>query len=154
MTTLNLRGNSIGDEGAIAIAEALKVNAVLTNLDLSLNKIGDDAKAIAEALKVNAVLTTLNLGWNSIGVKGAKAIAKALKVTAELKNLRKASARFHRTLSISCWAVCARKKCSPCGIPDIRGLSCSYSCQNIDDAKGALGVTLQVIAEPELAIVL
>ena len=72
----------------------------------------------------------------------------------ELKNLRKASARFHRTLSISCRAVCAREKCSPCGIPDIRGLSCSYSCQNIDDAKGALGVTLQVIAEPELAIVL
>jgi hypothetical protein len=29
VTTLHLYGNGIGDEGAIAIAEALKVNAIL-----------------------------------------------------------------------------------------------------------------------------
>jgi hypothetical protein len=62
LTTLDLRDNSIADDGAMAIAEALKDNTVLTTLNLSENSIGDDgAKAIAEALKDNAVLTTLDL---------------------------------------------------------------------------------------------
>jgi hypothetical protein len=60
-----------------AIAEALKVNAVLTDLRLVWNSIGaEGAIAIAEALKVNAVLTTLDLGANDIGVEGAIAIAE------------------------------------------------------------------------------
>ena len=55
LTTLYLNGNSIGNEGAKAIAEALKVNATLTKLELWANRIGHDgAKAIAEALKFNA----------------------------------------------------------------------------------------------------
>jgi hypothetical protein len=52
------------EQGAKAdVAEALnKVNAVLTELELGGNEIGDDgAKATAEALKVNAVLTKLGL---------------------------------------------------------------------------------------------
>ena len=44
----------------------------------------------------NRVLTKLWLWDNKIGDVGAKAIAEALKVNAVLKNLRKASARFHR----------------------------------------------------------
>eukprot|EP00900_Chrysochromulina_parva_P004741 jgi/Chrpa1/14268/Chrysochromulina_OHIO_Genome00023807-RA len=88
MTTLSLGRNNIGDEGAIAIAEALKVTAVLTELNLELNDIRDEgAKAIAEALKVNAVLTTLHLDGNRIGAEGAKAIAEALKVNAVLTQL-------------------------------------------------------------------
>jgi Ran GTPase-activating protein (RanGAP) involved in mRNA processing and transport len=64
----------------------------LTSVDLRVNSIGDDgAKAIAEALKVNAVVTTLYLYDNNIGPEGAMAIAEALKVNAVLKNLRKAS---------------------------------------------------------------
>jgi Ran GTPase-activating protein 1 len=60
MTTLHLGLNQIGAEGAIAIAEALKVNAVLTELSLWINNIGPEgAIAIAEALKVNAVLKNL-----------------------------------------------------------------------------------------------
>ena len=48
---------------------------------MQINSIGDDgAKAIAEALKVNPVLTVLDLHYNNIGVDGAKAIAEALKV--------------------------------------------------------------------------
>jgi len=89
MTELELSGNEIGDEGAKAIAEALKVNAVLTELRLGANNIGDDgAKVIAEALKVNAVLTKLSLWENSIGPEGAIAIAEALKVNAVLTELR------------------------------------------------------------------
>ena len=76
-----MRWNKIGDEGANAIAEALKVNAVVTTLDLSGNNIGvEGAKAIAEALKVNAVLTKLNLKYNSpMGDAGEKAVRDAVR---------------------------------------------------------------------------
>eukprot|EP00900_Chrysochromulina_parva_P015346 jgi/Chrpa1/23812/Chrysochromulina_OHIO_Genome00026551-RA len=88
LTELSLGANNIGVDGAKAIAEALKVNAVLTKLWLWDNKIGDvGAKAIAEALKVNAVVTTLVLYNNNIGPEGAKAIAEALKVNAVLTRL-------------------------------------------------------------------
>ena len=66
---MDLRANSIGVDGAKAIAEALKVNAVMTTLYLGNNySIGDEgAIAIAEALKVNAVLTKLYLWNNNFG---------------------------------------------------------------------------------------
>ena len=52
MTTLLLGGNSIGDDGAKAIAEALKVNPVLTKLDLELNDLGNAGKkAVRDAVK-------------------------------------------------------------------------------------------------------
>ena len=41
MIEMDLRANSIGDDGAKAIAEALKVNPVLTKLDLRYNNMGD-----------------------------------------------------------------------------------------------------------------
>ena len=72
---VTLSHDNIGDDGAKAIAEALKVNAVLTSVDLRLNSIGDDgAKAIAEALKVNAVLTKLDIQANNMGDEGEKAV--------------------------------------------------------------------------------
>ncbi len=52
MTTLDLGGNKIGVEGAIAIAEALKVTAVLTKLDIKANGMGDAGKkAVRDAVK-------------------------------------------------------------------------------------------------------
>jgi Ran GTPase-activating protein (RanGAP) involved in mRNA processing and transport len=92
LTSLDLNSNNIGDEGAKAIAEALKrLMAVLTSLDLNSNNIGDEgAKAIAEALKVNAVFRGffwLRLECNNIGDEGAKAIAEALEVNAVLTKL-------------------------------------------------------------------
>ena len=57
---VSLDDNNIGDVGAAAIGEALKVNAVLNFLSLQGNSIGDvGAAAIGEALKVNAVLEEL-----------------------------------------------------------------------------------------------
>ena len=58
-----MSGNDNEDEGAEAIAEALKVTAVLTTLNLADNSIGyEGAKAIADSLKSGmAVLTTLCL---------------------------------------------------------------------------------------------
>ena len=47
------------------------VSAVLTELNLWNNQIGPSgASAIAEALKVNRVLTTVDLGANAIGANG------------------------------------------------------------------------------------
>ena len=54
--------NNISDQGAIAIAEGLKVNASMKILGLASNKIGDaGAIAIAKALEVNANLKLGNL---------------------------------------------------------------------------------------------
>ena len=54
--------------------------AVLTSVDLRSNSIGNDgAKAIAEALMVNAVLTKLYLLYNSMGDAGGKAVRDAVK---------------------------------------------------------------------------
>ena len=52
MTELNLYYNSIGDDGAKAIAEALKVNPVLTKLDIRANNMRDAGeKAVRDAVK-------------------------------------------------------------------------------------------------------
>ncbi len=61
-------------------AEALKVNAVVNNLHLGGNSMGDEgAIAIAEALKVNGVLTKLYLLNNNLGGAGTKAVRDAVK---------------------------------------------------------------------------
>jgi len=84
----NFSGQNLQPADAILIASDLKFMAVVTTVDLRFNSIGDDgAKAIAEALKVNAVLITLNLYSNNIGDEGAIAIAEALKVNAVLTKL-------------------------------------------------------------------
>lgn len=62
---IKFNNNTIGDEGAKAIAEALKVNLSLKELWISENKIcAEGVKAIAEALKINYSLEILNLEDN------------------------------------------------------------------------------------------
>ena len=62
----SLAGNDIGPTGAAAIAEALKVNTIMTNLYLCSSQIGDaEAAAIDEALQVNEVLKILKLKGNN-----------------------------------------------------------------------------------------
>ncbi|XP_004346770.2 hypothetical protein CAOG_05085 [Capsaspora owczarzaki ATCC 30864] len=92
----------IGDAGAKAIAEALKVNATVTTLERTiaetlkvnttltqlLNQIREGGmNAIAEALKVNTSVTALGLGINQIGDAGAQAIAETLKVNTTVTRL-------------------------------------------------------------------
>jgi len=78
----------IGDAGAAAIAEALKVNKSLTALDLWDNNFSDaGAAALAEALKVNKSLAVLHLYNNSIGDAGAGALMEALKASKSLTKL-------------------------------------------------------------------
>eukprot|EP00435_Cladocopium_sp_Y103_P043921 s1997_g12.t1 len=61
-----------------ALAEALKINQSVTNINLDHNKIAaEGAKAwcvaLAEALKINQSVTKIKLSWNQIGDEGAKA---------------------------------------------------------------------------------
>ena len=73
-----MASNSIGDAGAQALAEALKTNGTLMELNLHNISIGDaGARALAEALKTNNALTTLWLHNNSIGVVGAHTLDEA-----------------------------------------------------------------------------
>ena len=70
----------IGDEGAKALAEALKVNATVKELALPICGIGDDgAAALAEALRSNTSLTKLNLSINrGIGEKRKQLLRDAV----------------------------------------------------------------------------
>ncbi|MGD9692126.1 MAG: COR domain-containing protein, partial [Phycisphaerales bacterium] len=74
LTSLDLWGNSIGDEGAREIAKLDK----LTSLILNDNSIG--AEGAREIAKL-AQLTSLILNDNSIGAEGAREIAKLAQLT-------------------------------------------------------------------------
>ena len=85
---LVLSGNHIHDEGAIAIAKALKTNTTLHTLNLNRNNISNEGSiVIAKALETNTTLHTLHLCGNDIYNEGAIAIAKALKINTTLHTL-------------------------------------------------------------------
>merc|ERR1719387_1641833 len=70
------------------LAADLKVNAVLTSLNLSRNSIGaEGGAALAEALKVNAVLTSLNLLGNNFGMDAAAELVEVFQQHKTLKSL-------------------------------------------------------------------
>lgn len=57
LTYLDLAQNGIGDKGAVALAEALKLNTTILKLDLSGNAIDvDGAAALADAIALNETL--------------------------------------------------------------------------------------------------
>ena len=79
--------NNIGDQGAIAIAKALEVNASVTELRLGWNKIGDaGATAIANAIAVNASLK-LKVLWVPSAIKSNPQLVAACRAKGvELKS--------------------------------------------------------------------
>jgi len=59
---IDLTGSEIGDEGAKAVAEALRVNKSIMVIGLMRNRIGDEgAKALVEALRVNFTVLQLSV---------------------------------------------------------------------------------------------
>ena len=89
LTTLNLFGKAMGDEGAARLAEALATNATLESLFLQANKIGDaGAKALGEALRTNATLTELHCRKNQISDEGARWLERGPQANTALKRLR------------------------------------------------------------------
>ena len=85
---LNLCSNKISDEGATALAIAMKGNATLQRLSLSFNKISDKgATAVAQALEGNTTLRKLSLHSNQISDEGVTALAQALEGNTTLQKL-------------------------------------------------------------------
>jgi hypothetical protein len=85
---LFLHGNSIGDEGVSALAQALPSATALEVLILSGNAIGEErARALSGMLSRAMALQELDLSDNSIGAEGARALADALPSAMALRDL-------------------------------------------------------------------
>jgi hypothetical protein len=91
------------------VSVGLQLNPTL-RLSLFYNDIGDDgAAAIAEALKLDTGLHKLNLCDNDIGGAGAAAIADVLKVNSSLQELELRGNGFGEALAIPIQAVKSRE---------------------------------------------
>lgn len=76
---VNLAGNNIGGKGATALFEALAENNRIRELDLRGNRIGEDEAALSvESLSKNKSLVALDLQANSLGTSSAQQLASAL----------------------------------------------------------------------------
>ena len=87
--TLSLYGNTISDEGFIAILEAMKDNTNLELLSVGVNNITDvGGLAFADFLKSNhPSLKTVNLLGNNLTDESAFAIAESLESNVTLEKL-------------------------------------------------------------------
>ena len=75
-------------DGARAIADVLRVNSTLWELNLYYNHVGaDGAREIAEALCVNSTLQELYLYGNDVRTNGNMAFASMLRVNSTLQKL-------------------------------------------------------------------
>jgi hypothetical protein len=85
---VRLCGAKLGDLDAVAIAQSLKHNTIVTRVRLARNRIGDrGAKAFAWLLRENTTITVLNLRSNRICDSGANALGAVLKCTSTMKDL-------------------------------------------------------------------
>ena len=66
LQVLHLQRNDLGCAGVTAIADALRVNCSLRDLDLSRNPCAGGMAAMGAALKVNTTLTSLSLQRNHL----------------------------------------------------------------------------------------
>ena len=88
LQTLELMGNPIESEGAVAFADMLATNKSLTNVNLGYCKIqGEGAVHLAEALENNSTVSGFNVASNPIGSEGAVAFADMLATNKSLTEL-------------------------------------------------------------------
>ena len=79
---------NITNNGAITIAEAIRLNTTLQKLNISNNSISDDgAAAISDNLKFSTSLQEINISQNSITNRGIKLFAEAIQINSTLKNI-------------------------------------------------------------------
>ncbi|CAK0841104.1 unnamed protein product [Prorocentrum cordatum] len=95
LQALDLFGNRVGDEGAAALAAALRAPGALPSLqvlNLTNNRVGDEgAAALAAALRAPGALPSLqvlDLGDNRVGAEGAAVLAAALRAPGALPRLQ------------------------------------------------------------------
>eukprot|EP00966_Prymnesium_polylepis_P041789 970269-Prymnesium_polylepis.1 len=105
---LSISQGSAGDLGAIAIADAMHGNQILTDVDLSRNRIGAEGlKAISRMLAANRAMKRLNLCGNiltdySHSHAGLAALAGALALNGTLTSLNIGSNDIRR---LGCIAI-------------------------------------------------
>ena len=91
LTSINfsgLRDSELGNEGVKRLAEALKDNTTLKEINFRYHGIeGDGVKALASALENNTTLKRIDLRGNPIGDEGAKALASALEKNTALEEI-------------------------------------------------------------------
>ena len=89
LQVLNLARNpEIGDQGAMYLAEGLKLNCTLKKLNISDCGISSEGvNNIAHALTINKTLQNLDVEGNEITDAGVVCLAKALKANVSLTNL-------------------------------------------------------------------
>ena len=80
--------NSITNEGALSIAQALQVNTTLQKLNISDNKIYAGISAISDRLKLHPTLIEFSMLRNHITDKGAKVMGEVIKINRLLQTLR------------------------------------------------------------------
>jgi hypothetical protein len=69
-----------GQSGVKAIAEAIRVTASLTSINLKENNLGPaGAKALAPALRDSASVTSIDVGYNNIGQSASLELLAAMK---------------------------------------------------------------------------
>ncbi len=88
-TSVTLRGNCLGAEGAEVLGRYLKEESCeITSLSLEWNQLGSaGASVLANALAANTSVTQLDLRNNNIKDEGVIAITKALQVNQSLRSL-------------------------------------------------------------------
>ncbi len=106
LTTLSLSSFGLTDQDAILIADALKNNNKVTELDVSSNNIWAVGAA---ALASNQTLTSLNVSYNNIGDAGAAALVNNITLTslnvsygnigAEALDIRDRFAQIHKKVA-------------------------------------------------------
>ena len=89
LRVLNIRCNSLGPEGTLAIAEGLRHNETLQELDISgTSCTGNSAIQIADSLQANKSLQVLNITDNKIGTEASVELASSLYQNVTLKCLK------------------------------------------------------------------
>jgi hypothetical protein len=82
---LSLKSNSLRADGGKALAEGLKCNQVITELNISDNNLGDSGYAMSGIIALAGVipdmgaLLVLSLGGNCFSAEGGRALAAGLK---------------------------------------------------------------------------
>ena len=88
VTQLHLEDNRVTCKGAAALSQLLTVNGTLVQLGLQQNQIGTSGvQSLAEALRTNESLAVLSLGDNQMGSGGGVALARALPANGALRDL-------------------------------------------------------------------